>query len=74
MRKPKAAKTFGEYASMDLIPYFLSRLEHVNRLDIVWDQYFSSSLKEHTHKVRGEGTRRRALENTVIPKNWAGFL
>ena len=51
MRKPKAAKTFGEYANMNLIPYFLSRLEHVNRLDIVWDQYFSSSLKEHTHKV-----------------------
>ena len=51
MRKPKAAKTFGEYANMDLIPYFLSRLEHVNRLDIVWDQYFSSNLKEHTRKV-----------------------
>ena len=74
MKKPKVAKTFGEYIDMDLIPYFMSSLEHVSRLDIVWDQYLLNSLKEHTRKVRGEGTRRRVLENTVIPKNWAGFL
>ena len=74
MRKSKIAKTFGEYIDMDLMPYFMSRLEHVSRLDIVWDQYFSNSLKDHTQKTRGEGTRRRVLENTVIPKNWAGFL
>ena len=43
-------------------------------MDIVWDQYFSNSLKEYTRKVRGEGTRRRVLENTAILKNWAGFL
>ena len=59
---------------MDLIPYFNSRLEHVSRLDIVWDQYLPNSLKEHTRKVRGEGTRRRVLDSAVIPKNWAGFL
>ena len=51
MKKPKVAKTFGGYVNMDLAPYFMSRLEHVNRLDIVWDQYFSNSLKEHTRKV-----------------------
>ena len=73
MRKPKVAKTFGEYIDMDLMPYFISRLGHVSRLDIVWDQYFSNS-KDHAQKIRGEGTRRRVLENTVIPKNWAGFL
>ena len=74
MRKPKIAKTFGEYIDIHLMPYFMSRLEHVSRLDIVWDQYFSNSLKDHTRKTRGEGTRRRVLENTVIPKIWAGFL
>ena len=68
MRKPKVAKTFGEYLDMDLMPYFISRLEHVSRLDIVWGQYFSNSLKDHARKTRGEGTRRRVLENTVIPK------
>ena len=51
MRKPKVAKTFGEYVDMDLMPYFMSRLEHVSRLDIVWDQYFTDSLKEYTRKV-----------------------
>ena len=31
MRKPKVAKTFGEYVDMDLMPYFMSRLKHVSR-------------------------------------------
>ena len=74
MRKPKIAKTFGEYAEINLLPYFISKLEHVSRLDIVWDQYLPKSLKEHARKVRGEGTRRRVLESTTIPRNWAEFL
>jgi len=57
MRKPKVARTFGEYADMELIPYFMSRLEYVSRLDIVWNQYVFDSLKKHARRVRGEGTR-----------------
>ena len=45
MRKPKVSRTFGEYIDM---PYLMSRLENVSRLDIVWDQYSSNSLKDHT--------------------------
>ena len=74
MTKPKMAKTFGDYVEKNLLPYFISKLQHVNRLDIVWDQYLPNNLKEHAHKVRGEGTRRWVLENMVIPKNWAEFL
>ena len=74
MRKPKIAKTFGEYAEINLLPYFISKLQHVSRLDIVWDQYLPKSVKEHARKVRGEGTRRRVLESTTIPRNWAEFL
>ena len=68
MREPKA---FGEYADMELIPCFISML---SRLDIVWGQYVSNSLKKHAHYVWGEDTRRRVLDGTVTPKNWAGFL
>ena len=74
MRKPKIPKTFGEYAEINLLPYFISKLQHVSRLDIVWDQYLPKSLKGHARKVRGEGTRRRVLESTTIPRNWAEFL
>jgi len=39
MMKLKVARTFGEYVDMKLIPYSMSRLEHVSKLDIVLDQY-----------------------------------
>ena len=35
MKKPKVVKTFGKYINMDLMPYYISRLEHVSRLHIV---------------------------------------
>ena len=49
MRMHKVAKTFGEYTDMDL-PHSISRLEHVSRLNIVWDQYFLKSLNAYTQK------------------------
>ena len=74
MRKPKLARTFGEYADNDMIPFFKSQLVDVVRLDVVWDQYVEHSLKEEVRVGRGVGSRRRVLDNTVIPKNWASFL
>ena len=74
MRMRKVAKTIGEYTVIHL-PHSISRLEHVSRLNIVWDQYFSKSSKAHTQKNQEERTRRRMLENTLTPKNWVvGFL
>ena len=55
MRKPKMAKTFGEYIEINLLPYFISKLEDVSRLDVVWDQYLPY---RHAQKVLREGTRR----------------
>ena len=57
-----------------MIPYFKSQLANVERLDVIWDQYFENSLKEQVRLARGEGTRRRVLDNTSIPKNWSNFL
>ena len=45
MRKPK---TFGEYVEINLLPYFISKLEHVSRLDVVWDQYLSTQQLKRT--------------------------
>ena len=74
IRKPKLAKTFGEYADNNIIPFFKSQLANVKRLDVVWDQYFENSLKEQVRSARGEGSRRRVLDNTTIPKSWSNFL
>ena len=59
MRKPKIAKTFGEYVEINLLPYFISKLEHVSRLDIVWDQEFKraclkSARRRYQKKSFGE--------------------
>ena len=72
--KPKASRTFDDYAATEYIPYLERQLEGVERLDVVWDQYPSDSLKQQAREARGSGTRRRILGNTGIPKNWVSFL
>ena len=38
IRKPKLAKTFGEYADNNIL-FFKSQFANVKRLDVVWDQF-----------------------------------
>ncbi len=42
---PGAAKTFSDYAKYMFSPYIMSQLQHVNRVDVVWDEYFPERLK-----------------------------
>ena len=72
--KPKAHRTFDDYAATEFIPYLRRQLEGVERLYVVWDEYPSDSLKQQAREARGSGTRRRILGNTSIPKNWVSFL
>ncbi|KAJ8372691.1 hypothetical protein AAFF_G00280200 [Aldrovandia affinis] len=74
MLAPGNAKTFSEYASLVFLPYITSQLQHTSRVDIVWDEYFPDSLKAHTRKRRGKGTRRRVEPSSSIPGNWQAFL
>ena len=39
--RPGIAKTFRVYATDVFVPYILSQLQHVERLDIVWDRYIA---------------------------------
>ena len=41
--EPKIACTFGEYADQVFLPYINRQDSHV--FDIVWDTYFTESLK-----------------------------
>ena len=56
MLKPtNTVKTFQEYADLVFVPYVKDRLQHVQRLDIIWDEYVPNSLKA---KTRGKKERR----------------
>ena len=73
MLVPGLSKTFQQYS--DHVYFFLTsktRLK-VSRVDVVWDRYFSHSLKATARKRRGKGIR-RVKPNTKIPGNWAAFL
>ena len=52
----------------------MSQLQHVSRLDVVWDEYFPESLKAETRSKRGKGVRRRVELHNAIPGNWQEFL
>ena len=62
-----AAKTFDEYADQIFVPYIVKHLESCKRLDIVWDSYISSSVKESTRERRGKGIRRKVAGKTKLP-------
>ena len=74
MLRPGAAKKFSDYAEQVLTPYIVSQLQHVSRLDVVWDDYFPESLKAETRSRRGKGVRRRVEPCNTIPGNWQEFL
>lgn len=55
MLQPKVVSTFEEYFDVIFAPYILRQLEHVQRLDIVWDVYKDDSLKKAARERRGSG-------------------
>ena len=57
--KPGAAKTFQDYSTEVFLPYVKVQLQDATRLDIVWDQYDTASLKLQTRRKCGTGPRRQ---------------
>ena len=74
MLKLGTVKTFEEYAQQMFIPYVVRQLQHVSRLDLVWDSYRADTLKASTREQRGKGVRRRVVDSAVIPGIWQSFL
>lgn len=72
--QPQGAKTFDEYARKIFVPYVRAQLQYASRLDVVWDQYRTDSLKSQTREKRGKGIRRRVDGPTNLPGNWQQFL
>ena len=75
MLQPGVTKKFTDYAKQVFMPYIVSQqLQHVSRLDVVWDKYFPHSLKADTHSKRGKGVRRCVESQNAVPGNWKEFL
>ena len=56
------------------MPYILSCLNDVSRLDIVGDIYKIDNIKYGTQKKRGTGIHQRVTLAGTTPTNWHGFL
>jgi len=74
MLVPKDCWTFADYVQKVFIPFILSKLNAVKRLDVVWDQYFLDSLKSAARAKRGSGIKRRVMASAVLPSQWSAFL
>lgn len=66
--------TFDDYASGVFLPYITKQLQTSKRVDVVWDTYLVSSIKESTREKRGKGVRRKVAGQTKVPSNWPDFL
>jgi hypothetical protein len=51
MLRPGSAKTFSDYATNIFQPYSAT----FSRVYVIWDEYFSDSLKAETRSKRGKG-------------------
>ncbi|CAG9821995.1 unnamed protein product [Phaedon cochleariae] len=75
--KPRPdVKTFKSYVGQLIsnIGYTRTQME-IFRVDIAWDLYSCSSLKEATRSSRGTGVRRKDLPNkSTLLTNWDDYL
>uniref|UniRef100_UPI00358DF69B uncharacterized protein n=1 Tax=Myxine glutinosa TaxID=7769 RepID=UPI00358DF69B len=67
-------KTFDEYFTKVFCPRIQHELKRAARVDIVWDQYRTMSIKATTREKRGTGTRQRVSGSAKVPGNWQNFL
>ena len=68
------SKTFEEYAVLEVVPKVQTYSCTYTRTDIVFDVYWSSSLKAETRSKRCIGAKRRVTDKGKIPQNWCSFL
>ena len=70
----KTSKTFEEYAVQDVVPKIQMYSSKYERTDIIFDVYWTSSLKAETRSNTGKGDRRRVTDKTKLPLYWKSFL
>ncbi len=68
-----SVSTFDQYFSDVFLPWTTNILSNCDRIDIVWDVYKPSSLKESTRQKRGKGIRRKVSGQAKLPSNFLDF-
>ena len=66
--------SFQEYADNMIIRRLEFLSESFSRIDLVFDVYLDTSLKNTARSHRGSGSRRRVLPHLPVPKEWNSFL
>jgi len=67
MIQRKTTRLFQDYCEDVFIPYTYVNLQHVRRLDVVFDVYKASTLKSSLRQTRRQGTRLRVALSTNVP-------
>ena len=68
--KPAHFSTFQQYPENILLQYVCAELKNVNRVDIVWDQYFNNKPPEDTTRGKqGRGISRDISPQTAVMSN-----
>ncbi len=64
----------AEYFTKVFCPRIQHELKRAARVDIVWDQYRSMSIKAAAREKQGKDTRQRVSDSAKVPGNWQNFL
>ena len=74
--RPSPRMTFSQYAEIKLfrLIQILSDTFASTRIDVVFDRYLQSSIKEAARIKRGTSCERIIRPDMEVPKNWNGFL
>ena len=74
--KPVKNRTVDHYVEELIYPHLVryKACSKAERMDVIYDTYPSTSLKQTTRNKRGSGSRRKVASGTLVPSNWKQFL
>ena len=70
MLKPGDSETFQEYGENVFLPYVINQLRNVESVDVIWDRYLPTSLKDSARSKRRKGIRGGVSPDPRIPRDW----
>ena len=72
--KPESNTTFKDYASKVVLPRLTKLSASAKSINVIFDVYLESSLKNSARVHRGQGSHRRVKSNLQVPTDWNSFL
>lgn len=71
--KPTGSRRFAEYAHQEFIPYIPLCHQKSTRVDLVWDRYFTSSIKGTAREKCGKEIRRCVCPDAALQRTGRAF-